>query len=137
MKLWKLLGALALVPGLAMAQTQNISRTDVALSGLNLTTTYQNAPGVIYFPNDGKTLLSLQNTSGGAVTATVVTKATSMSRDGFGSVTLSNQTVSVPNNARMLVGPFPVIRWNQSGSLVQVSMSSVTGVSATAVRVAQ
>ena len=130
----KLLAVLSLLPGLAMAQSANISQTTVGLDGFNLATSAQDAVSPTYFSNDGQTLLYLDNESGGSLSAEVITQKTSVQKNGYGTITLSNQTVTVPNGNQMLVGPFPTSRWNTTNGTVRVSLSTVSGVSATAVK---
>lgn len=131
----KLILSLLLLSGVAHAQTTpTISTTDVTTSGFNASNALQNAATSMYFQNDGETLLVVK---GGAssVTATVKTQATTMSQNGYGSVALTDQTVSVPAGAVVVAGPFPTGRWNNQYGLVGVSMSAVTGVSASTLRV--
>lgn len=127
-----ILGAV-LLPSLSFAQAANISRVDAALTGNNLTTGMVNAVGQSYFQNDGRTRFAVK---GGAspVTATLVTQKTSVYREGYGSTLLSNIDVSIPANQYVEMGPFPMSRWNTISGTVQVSFSSVVGVSATAIR---
>lgn len=118
----------------AHAGTANISSTELSVSGFNTAASMQNASPTMYLSNDGRSILALKG-GASAVTATIVTGATSISKPGFGTVTLSDQTVSVPASAVVLIGPFPRGRWNNSDGLVRVSMTSVVGVSATTLKV--
>jgi hypothetical protein len=120
---------------LVSAQTANISRTDLAITGKSLSSGLQNASGVTYFPNDGKTLLAFKNNSGSAVTGTVITQKASVSKEGYSPVTLANATISIASGSTVIAGPYPTSQWNTTKGTVGVSMSSVTGISATAVRV--
>jgi hypothetical protein len=127
--------AAAIIVSEAKAQTApNISTTDAGLSGLNTSAGLQNMPPVAYLKNDGATLLVVKSAAT-AVTATLVTQAASVQKEGYGSVPLSNQTVSIPANSVVIIGPFPQGRWNNSAGLVQVSMSAVTAISATTLKV--
>lgn len=139
MKLTRAIALAALLPVGAFAQTANISRTDLTTSGVNLTSSAQNAPGVIYMPNDGRSLLYIDNRSvSTGVTATITTQKTSVTKDGYGTISLSDQVVSIPSSSRVIVGPFPTGRWNSTGGsgggTVRVSMSTVTPVSTTSLR---
>ena len=129
-----LLGAL---PTCAFAQVANISRQDVDnTTGLLISSGLQNAAGVTYFDNDApRTMLLVKNGSGGTLTATELTQQTSLTADRYGSVTLSNQAVTIGSGDTRLLGPFPSERWNTVNQTVGVSFSTVTGVSVTAVRV--
>ncbi|WP_322884174.1 hypothetical protein U8C35_06485 [Sinorhizobium medicae] len=120
----------------AEAQVANVTPTTVAISGTNVTGLLANASGVMYVPNDGRSLLVLRG-GGTAVTATVVTQKTGLFKEGYGNIPLSNETVSVPSASTVLVGPFPAGRFNTNTGVVAISMSSVTGVSATAVKLPQ
>lgn len=116
----------------AEAQVANISTTAASSwPSFNLTTGMQNASPTTYFSNDGDTMLVLRG-GGTATTATIITQATSLYQAGYGSAPLVSQTVSIPSATYVLVGPFPPGRWNTAYGTVGVSMSSVTGVSATA-----
>lgn len=129
--------AASILAPVANAQVANISTTAASsFTGLNLTTTMQNASPTTAFSNDGDTVLTIK-TGATPVTATLVTQATQMSQDGYGNVGLTNQVVSVPANSYVLVGPFPQGRWNTPQGTVLVSLTSVSGVSVSAVSVAQ
>lgn len=131
---------LALLAGLsveAKAQVANISTTAASsFNGFNFNTAMQSAVSNTYFTNDGSTLFFVRN-PGTAVTATVVTQATTMSQAGYGQVTLSNLVVPIPASGTVAIGPFPQGRWNTQFGTVYVSFTSVVGVSASAISVAQ
>lgn len=119
------------------AQTApNVSTTEISTAGINTGLALQNASPNTYFQNDGSTLLAIKG-GGSPVTATIITQATSINQQGYGSAPLTDQTVSVPANAVIVVGPFPEGRWNNQYGLVRVSFTSVTGVSASALKVPQ
>lgn len=117
-----------------MAQSANVSRTDASLIGLNLNTLPANSVTSTYVANDGRTLLVVKNSSGSPVTATLVTFQTQMSKDGFGSVALANQSVGIPSASTVLIGPFPPGRWSNAAGVVAVSLSTTAGVSTTSIR---
>ncbi|MET4294714.1 hypothetical protein ABIB06_006547 [Bradyrhizobium sp. LB8.2] len=118
------------------AQAATVSTTDLSVTGLALTG-MQNAASTNYFTNDGYSALLIKG-GGSAVTATIVTQATQMTQSGYGTVTLSDQTVSIPSATYVITGPFPVGRWNNTtSSTVRVNMSGTAGVSLTAVRLPQ
>lgn len=127
--------ALLLVPVSVLAQVANVSRTDAAITGVNINTLAVSAPSNTYMPNDGRTLLVVKNSSGSPVTATLVTQRNTLTADGYGSVDLSNEAVGVPSASTVLIGPFPQGRWSTASGVVHVSMSDVAGVSVTSVRV--
>jgi hypothetical protein len=126
--------AVAAVAGDLYAQAANISRTDLVVSGTDITSGLNNAAGKSYIPNDGKTLVVIKNGNGSPVTATVKTKKSSLSKEGYGTVALSDETITVPSATTTIAGPFPVARWNTVSSTVEISMSTVAGVSMTSLR---
>ncbi len=131
------IGAALGIVSAAFAQVANVSTTAAStFVGLNVTTTAQNASPTTAFSNDGQSMLLIK-TGATATSATLVTQATQMSQSGYGLVTLSNQTVFVPANSYMLVGPFPQGRWNTQQGTVIVSFTSVVAVSVSIVSVAQ
>ena len=138
----KLLAFAAILCGLPLAshaQVANISTTGVSsfnTSGFNLTTGMVSAISNTYFSNDGDTGLLIKG-GGSAVTATIVTQATQMSQAGYGTTALSNLIVSIPASSYVYIGPFPQGRWNTVYGTVQVSLTSVTGVSLTALSQSQ
>lgn len=134
MKLYPAALMIGLIPAAALAQTANISTTELTTGGFNTGLLMQDAVSNTYFRNDGYTVLALKGGSS-AVTATLVTAATSMSKAGYGAVSLENEVVSIPANATVLVGPFPTARWNSQYGTVHVSLTSVAGVSASAIKV--
>lgn len=127
--------ALALIVGVASAQTKNVSRTDLVNTGANLSTNMQNASGVTYFENDGKTVIAFKNNTGAAVTGTVITQRSSVTKEGYSSVSLSNATISIPSASTVLAGPYPAAQWNTSQGTVGISLTSAVGISATALKV--
>ena len=121
----------------AIAQTApTVSVTDVTPAGRDTSSGMQNAASNNWFANNGETLFVVK---GGAVpvTATVKTQATTMSQQGYGSAPLSDQTVSIPAASVVMMGPFPTGRWNNQYGLTGVSITSITGVSITAINVPQ
>ena len=128
--------ALAMLGADAYAQAANVNVTNVSVSGTNVTGLLANAPSVMYVPNDGRSILVIRG-GASAVTATVVTRKTSLFKEGYGTITVGNETVAVPASATVLVGPFAPGRFNTTSGTVTVSMSSVVGVSATTIRLPQ
>ncbi len=125
------------LPTLAFAQVSNISRTDMDNStGTLISSGLQNAQGITYFDNDApRTFLLVKNGSGGNLTLTEISQQTSLAVDRYGSISLGNQAVTLANGETRLIGPFPSARWNTVNGTVAVSLSTVSGVSVTAVRV--
>lgn len=137
MKINKLVFGLALLPALSFAQAANISRTDIgpSVSSFNITTGWQNAQSPTYVPNDGKTVLLLKNSSGAPKSADIITEKTSVTKEGYGTITLSNERITLPSGSEVIaIGPFPTGRFNNSTGTVRVS-TTITNVSATSMRV--
>ncbi|WP_442577863.1 hypothetical protein ACSBOB_20160 [Mesorhizobium sp. ASY16-5R] len=129
--------AAAAISAVAEAQTApNVSTTDITTAGLNASTGLQNASGVTYFANNGETLLLLK-AGGTALTATINSIATSVNTQAFGPIALTSPSIVVPSGTIAVLGPFPPGRFNNQYGLVGVSMSSITGVSASAINVPQ
>ncbi|RVD58861.1 hypothetical protein EN866_19525 [Mesorhizobium sp. M2D.F.Ca.ET.223.01.1.1] len=128
---------LGLISAVASAQVANISRTDLSVSGTNITSGLQNASPNTYFQNDGRTVLVLKNNTGAPVTGTVKTQKTSIYREGIGYVSLADEVITVPSASTVIAGPYPTGRWNTVSDTVQVSMSTAVGVSATSSRLRQ
>lgn len=83
-----------------------------------LTTTQGNSTDNHTMVNEGKTLLTIANTSGSAVTLTVVSIADPVTgRTG-------DIAVSVANNTTRLFGPFPKYLFNQAGNVVNINVSA-------------
>lgn len=119
---------LAFVAGAALAQVNNVTPTDVTAAGVNISTSLIANPSPTYFTNDGMTLLAVRTGASGT-TATVRTKATQITQQGLGTVTLTDQAVVIPANAFMLLGPFPTGRWNDPlYNTVRVDFSTAANV---------
>lgn len=126
--------ALALVASVSQAQT--VSRTDTALSGVQVEQGLQNAAASNYVLNDGKTLYLVKNNNvDAAVDATIKTQATHMSKSGYATIELSDVVVTVPSSSAVVLGPFPTSQFNDSNGLVRINLSSHAKVSNTAIRV--
>lgn len=83
-----------------------------------LTTTQGNSSDNHTMVNDGRTILECTNTSGSAVTVTIVSVADPVTgRTG-------DIAVSVSNNTSRIFGPFPPPLFNQSGGVVNVNVSA-------------
>ncbi|MBR2691778.1 MAG: hypothetical protein IKE42_28315 [Aquamicrobium sp.] len=117
----------------ANAQVATVSRTDLPTSSLNVSTGLQNAAGVNYFDNDGLTFAVLKS-GGTTLTATFTTQQTSVKQDGYGTVPLSDLTVTIPSASTAVIGPFPPQRWNTPEQTVRVSLSTAVNVSITSFR---
>lgn len=128
--------ALALMAAVGQAQTANVTNTTVTVSGTNVTGLLASAPGVMYVPNDGRSMLIIRG-GGTPVTGTLITQKTGLFKEGYGNITIGNETISIPSASTVIVGPFPPGRFNTTTGVVAVSMSSVTGVSATAIKLPQ
>lgn len=81
------------------------------------------------FPNDGRTVLLVKNGDTVAHTVTIISAKTC--NQGF----QHNLTVSVAAGATMMIGPFPVERFNNEQGQVQVNYDAVTSVTVAAVKI--
>jgi len=136
-KLTKLLAVAALAASAgAHAQTANVSTTELTVTGFNFTTGAQAASETNYFRNDGKTAAVIHNRQGAPVTATIVNQVGTVNVPGFGPLSLSDQTVTIPSASVVLIGPFALNRFN-SGGLTRINLTSSTLVSITTLKVAK
>ncbi|WP_461325117.1 hypothetical protein [Bradyrhizobium diazoefficiens] len=121
----------------ANAQVANISRTDLDfVNGLTIgtSTTMQSAVSQTYFDNDGRTAVIIKNNTGAPVTANIISSFLSYFVERLGMVSLSNQAITIPSASTVMFGPFGTERWNNANNTVQVSFTTIAGVSVTAVR---
>lgn len=115
---------------MATLTVQNIS-----LSGLAFTTASAAAAGDVFKNlNDERTFLYVSNGSGSSIDVTITAQGTTVSKEGFGDVTVSNTVVSVAAGAAEMIGPFPSARFNNSSGNVAVGYSSNTSVTVAAIR---
>ena len=80
------------------------------------------------FANTGTEMFVVNNASGGAVAVTFTAQGTTVQKDGFGTVAVSNTIVSVDAADETIVGPFPTARFNNTSGQVEVTYDSVTSV---------
>ncbi len=128
------LTALALaMPFAAFAQTATVSLSTATAAGSNIRTVGQSAQASTYVQNDGKTVLVVDNKQGTGVTATLVNQGpTTVNVSGYGPLTLSDTTISIPSSSIVVIGPFNINRWYAASGLVRVNFSSITSVSLSA-----
>lgn len=81
------------------------------------------------FPNDGHTMLWIENGSGSPLTVTIVTPGTI---DGQA---VSDRDVTIADGAIKVIGPFPRNVYNDSDGLVTVEFDETTSVTAAAISV--
>ena len=81
--------------------------------------------------NDGKTIIKMENTTGGAIVITFVTPQTVLSTPALA---VADQTFSVPANVPRFIGPFPTATYNQSDGTLQID-SPTDGVTMTAIAI--
>lgn len=129
---------LATVASLALAlsvnaQTATVSVTDATINGANMRTIGQAASTTNYIPNDGKTLLVVDNRQTSNVTLTLVTQKTSGLTD-LGEITLSDVAITIPSTSVSVFGPFDTDRFNLSGGLLRANLTSSSNISLTAVK---
>lgn len=97
------------------------------------------AAGGDSFPNDGNTILLFKNGNASPRTLTIASAAASVNKPGFGDIALSNPTATIPgsgtNGGEVMVGPFPVDRFNDpSTGRVGLTYSTDTGVTVAVIR---
>jgi hypothetical protein len=80
------------------------------------------------FPNDGNTVLEVNNGSGASITVTITPTATV-----DGSIPAA-KVITIPTLTRSLIGPFDPKLYNDTNSLVTFICSAVTTVTAKALR---
>lgn len=87
------------------------------------------AVGGDQFLNNGKCFLEVKNGSGGDITVTIATQATT------GGYAVADQTVTVAaTTGDKMIGPFPPDLFNDSSGYVQVTYSGVTSLTVGAFR---
>ena len=86
------------------------------------------------FPNDGKTLLLVQNTDASSHTATVTAQKTSQQVPGIGAMTKSNIAQAIAAGDEAIIGPFPPSMFNDVNGLVQITYSAATGMKVLPIR---
>lgn len=116
------------------AQTATVSRSEVVPTGYSLKSGMNNAAATNYYPNDGKTLFVISNSSSTPVTATAVTQQSSLGREGYSRVSLTDLTIPVPSYTTVIAGPFPTTQWNTPQGTGRVNLSGTAGVSVTAIK---
>lgn len=91
------------------------------------------ASGGDVFLNDGKTFLYIKNGSG-ALTATITAEQTSVTKPGFGTITIGNQTIAVGANEERIAGPFEPAIYNNASGEVALGYDSETNVTVAVVK---
>lgn len=120
-----LFAALCMVATPVIAATLTVQ--SMSLDGLQYTSAaVAAASGGDSFSNDGRTFYLITNASAGTRTATFDAVA-SLTKPGFGTVTITDTAVTVPgsgtNGGRVMIGPFPPDRFNNSVGHVSVTYS--------------
>jgi hypothetical protein len=105
-----------------------LSVQNLALSGLQYSFASAASGGDV-FANDGKTFVLITNGNASTRTATfdVPTANESVSVQGLGPVSIADTAITVPgsgtNGGRIMVGPFPPSRFNNSSGQVSITYS--------------
>jgi len=100
----------------------------IILGGVDVTTFESAAAGGDEFVNDGSTFLAVNNASGGSINVTINSQVNC--DQGFD----HNQVVAVAAGKLILMGPYPMERWNDPDDKVQVSYSAVTSLTVIAAK---
>ena len=83
------------------------------------------------FINDGKTIINIKNDgTSGALTCTVDNPQPC----SYGSTTIHDITVTIPQDDDWLIGPFPTHRFNDSSGKVTISLDQFDTITACAYR---
>lgn len=85
---------------------------------------------------DGDTFVHVKNTSTASKVVTVTAQQTSVSNvPGYGTLTKSSVTVTVPaTTGDKLIGPFPLLAFNNASGRLAVTYSAVTSLTIAALR---
>jgi hypothetical protein len=94
------------MPRTAIA-VQDVSTQPPFAASITLTTV--DAVNNMMLPNDGKTVLLIQNPTGGSLAITVVSVADEFNR-------LGDLSVGLAAGGLASYGPFPLTAWNQTGT---------------------
>ena len=93
------------------------------------------AAGGDQFANNGKVILLLKNTNGSPRTVTVTAQQSTVTKPGFGSLTKSNASVSVPaTTGEVVLGPFPIDAFNDASGNCLITYTADSGVTVAVVR---
>ena len=79
------------------------------------------------FKNDGRTLLLVNNMSGGTKTLTILANKSVYSLEGHGRLVKENIVATLPNMTIHSFGPFPVSQWNDNKGNVTFDLGPDTG----------
>lgn len=92
------------------------------------------AGGGDVFANDGNTYAHFVNGSGGSITVTFDAVPTSVNKEGFGDITISDTAVAIPAGEQRVIGPFPQARFNNSSGQVSMTYSGVTSLTVATIK---
>lgn len=104
-----------------------LTAQDIAISGLEATYAAADVAGDT-FENKGDVFLHVKNGDASDHTVTVDTKATEITKAGYGTITLADQDIVVTASEDRMIGPFATSRWNGSDGKVDVTYDAVTSV---------
>lgn len=113
-----------------------LTQQTAVFTGLSFT--YDTASTADVFANDGRTVLVFLN--GNASSRTLTLTGNAFSKPGFGDISAADagETVTIPgsgtNGGRMIVGPFPPDRFNNSSGQVSYTLDVATGMTVAAVK---
>lgn len=128
--------AFVAIAAITSAQVANISRSTVDPSSATVISSgLANAVSQTYFDNDGRTIFVVKNGNGAPITVNFIPTAMTYFLERLGLITIPTQSNSVPSGTTVVYGPFPTDRYNTANNTVQVSLSTVTNVSVTALQV--
>lgn len=110
-----------------------LSVQQMVLDGLEATYASAGAAGDV-FTNDGRTMVHVKNGDSTDHTVTFTAQDTSEQVPGFGTVSVTNTTVTITAGEERFVGFFPQRRFNNSSGQVAVTYDSTTSMTIAVVR---
>jgi hypothetical protein len=110
-----------------------LTAQEIVIGGLEATYAAADVAGDT-FENTGDVFLHVINGDAGDHTVTVDTKATEVTKEGYGTVTLADQDIVVTAGEERMIGPFPTSRWNGADGKVDVTYEAVTSVTVAVIK---
>lgn len=87
------------------------------------------------FPNDGRTVIIIDNASGGPLTPVFVVQKPSVDVPGLGTLTKANGGGAVAAAERRLFGPFPTALYNDGNGMLQMTIAGAASIKGKAIRI--
>lgn len=87
------------------------------------------------FANDGDTVLLVKNAAAVDCDVTISTASSAVTIPGYGQATFSNVVFTTNAGDTSIMGPFPVVAYNNANGRVTVGYESTSSITAVAVQV--